>query len=95
MTRLLKTSSHFAYGMERAHDLLPYLMEKKFDLVLDSTQRAQLMADDHSGHRLARVFRAALTPEHSPFTGKNLLAFCMESDISIRANDAAMVKTLI
>ena len=92
MSRLLKTTSSFAYGMERAYDLLPHLLEKKFDLVLDADQRAQLIGDDYNGHRLARAFRATLTPEHSPFTSKNLLAFCLYNNVSIRANDAAKIR---
>ncbi len=92
MARLLKTSSPFAYGMERAHDMLAYLMEKSFDQTVPKDLCAQIEAVDHNGHRLARVFRAALMPEHTPLTGKNLLAFCLENGISIRANDAAKIR---
>lgn len=91
MARLLKAATPFAYGMERAHDMLAYLVEKKFSQSVPNDLREQFTAADHNGHRLARTFRAALTPEHTPLTGKNLLAFCLESGISIRANDAAKI----
>lgn len=92
MARFLKTSSPFAYGMERAHDMLAYLMEKTFGQTVPKDLRAQIAVADHKGHRLARVFRAALTPEHTPLTGKNLLAFFLDNGISIRANDAAKIR---
>lgn len=92
LARLLQTSSSLAYGMERPHDLLGALLENKCGQPVAPSLRVQLGRSDYDGQKLSRAFRALLSPVHTPFTGKNLLAFLAENKISIRANDAATVK---
>ncbi len=93
MTRLLQTATPFAYGMARPHDLLGYIIESQFGEKVPRSQRERLSALDHDGQKLARSFRAALHPAHTPFAAKNLMALCHENGVNIRANDA--VKTRI
>jgi hypothetical protein len=92
MTRLMGGASplSLACGMEYPHNFLENILEQGYGHAIPPALRGQIAAADGDGQKLARAFRAKVTPDFAPVTYRNLVKFCRVSGISLRFNDAAL-----
>lgn len=91
MARLLADKAaapKIAYGIEKPHDYLEWILKRAFSISVDDSTRGKISAADRDGQHLLPVFHAAIMPPESPVTTRNIMDFCWNSEISVRANDA-------
>ncbi len=78
-----------AAGIERSHVLLEKVLEENYVQEITAEQRGKIAAADTDGKQLMAAYMATQMAPGAPVARRNMIAYCQENDISMRALDMA------
>ncbi len=88
-------SLKIAHGIERSYTLLEDLRKQHEGLVISADQRGTISAADPNGEELISAYLKYEIAPGAPITRRNVLSYCQNHGISVRAVDTASITKVL